>query len=260
MTILDNIIAEKRKEVEQVKHLISINQLQKRERFQRSVFSLSKSVSREGSTGIIAEFKRKSPSKGIINGKARVEDVTAGYAQAGAAGLSILTDRHFFGGSAIDVISAREINQIPILRKEFIIDEYQIIEAKAMGADAILLIAACLNKSEIKSLATVAKSVGLEILLELHAEEELDKISDNIDLIGINNRNLKDFKVDLEHSISLANKLPNSFVKVSESGIDNPETIKMLRICGFKGFLIGENFMKTDDPAKACKEFIDQLK
>jgi len=241
MTILDTIIIEKRKEVNSTKNLISIKQLENRERFKRETLSLKKSL------------------KGIINNTAKVEDVTKDYARAGASGLSILTDRKFFGGSPIDVIAAREINSIPILRKEFIIDEYQIIEAKAMGADAILLIAACLDISTIKTLARCAKSIGLEILFEIHAQEELEKIIDEIDMIGVNNRNLKDFKVDLQHSIELAMQLPNSFIKVSESGIDNVDTIKMLKKEGFQGFLIGENFMKTADPGNACEEFIKQL-
>jgi indole-3-glycerol phosphate synthase len=260
MTILDKIIAEKYLEVEDNKNLISIKQLEKRKGFLRTPLSLKEALTRQGSSGIIAEFKRKSPSKGIINNKASVEEVTTGYMNANAAGLSILTDRPFFGGSPIDVIAARELNSIPILRKDFIIDEYQIIEAKAMGADVILLIAAALEEDEIKKLARCAKSLGLEILFEVHTRQELDMVIDEVDMVGINNRNLKDFKVDLEHSLKLAEALPNQFVKVSESGIDSVDTIKMLEKHGFQGFLIGENFMKTDNPGEACKEFINQLK
>jgi indole-3-glycerol phosphate synthase len=258
MTILDKIIAEKYKEVEDIKHLISTRQLEKKKGFLRTPFSLKESLTKHGSSGIIAEFKRKSPSKGIINNTVSVEEVTTGYFDAGVAGLSILTDRNFFGGSPIDIISARDIN-LPILRKDFIVDEYQVIEAKAMGADVILLIAACLEKTTIQNLARCAKSLGLEILLELHAHEELEKIVDEVDMVGVNNRNLKDFKVDLQHSISLAKQLPDKFIKVSESGIDSIDTIKLLKKEGFQGFLIGENFMKTDNPGDACREFIKNL-
>lgn len=260
MTILDKIIAEKYIEVEENKNLISIRQLEKRKGFLRTPISLKEALTRQGSSGIIAEFKRKSPSKGIINNNASVEEVTKGYMNADAAGLSILTDRPFFGGSPIDVIAARELNSIPILRKDFIVDEYQIIEAKAMGADVILLIAAALEEDEIKKLARCAKSLQLEILFEVHTREELDMVIDEVDMVGINNRNLKDFKVDLEHSLKLAEALPNQFVKVSESGIDSVDTIKMLKSHGFQGFLIGENFMKTDNPGEVCREFINQLR
>ena len=260
MTILDKIISEKYKEVEAQKSFVSTKQLEKRTNFQRTTISLKKSLTDVGSSGIIAEFKRQSPSKGIINNSVKVEEVTSAYANAGAAGLSILTDRQFFGGGPIDLISVRDNITIPILRKDFMVDEYQIIEAKAMGADVILLIAACLDLQTIKNLTSCAKSLGLEILLEIHASEELDKIIDTVDMVGINNRNLKDFSVDLEHSLKLASQLPKEFIKVSESGIDSPEIIKMLKKNNFEGFLIGENFMRTIDPGKACEEFINQLK
>jgi indole-3-glycerol phosphate synthase len=259
MNTLDKIIIQKRKEVALQKLTIKPGALENGTGFDRTPLSLKDSLLKHGSSGIIAEFKRQSPSKGVINGNVRVEDVTIGYTAAGAAGLSILTDKTFFGGSPVDLIAARNINQIPILRKDFIVDEYQILEARAMGADVILLIAASLTFEEIKKFAKYAKSLKLEILFEIHAQEELDKIVDEIDLVGINNRNLKDFKVDLEHSLKLASKLPDKFVKVSESGIDSTDTIKMLKQHGFQGFLIGENFMKTTDPGKACKEFIQQL-
>jgi len=259
MTILDTIIAEKYKEVEAQKAIMPIAKLEKSEIFKRTAFSLKESLMASASSGIIAEFKRKSPSKGIINDKLKVEDVTSSYASAGASGLSVLTDRKFFGGSLVDLMAARQVNRIPILRKDFMVDEYQIIEAKAMGADVILLIAASLNPEQIKKLARCAKSLGLEILFEMHAMEELDKIVEEIDMIGVNNRNLKDFSVDIEHSLNLAQQLPDIFIKVSESGIDSPETIKYLKSKGFKGFLIGENFMKQKDPGKACEEFIKKL-
>lgn len=260
MTILDKIITEKRIEVEAQKKLVPVEALTKSKYFNRNCISLKEALTCENSSGIIAEYKRQSPSKGVINSAALVEDVTTGYAEAGVAGLSVLTDKQFFGGSVDDILSVRDLLKIPILRKDFMIDEYQILEAKAIGADVILLIAACLDLDTIKNLAYCAKAVGLEILLELHADEELEKIVDMADLIGINNRNLKDFKVDLEHSLNLASMLPAGAVKVSESGIDNPDTIKMLRSNGFKGFLIGENFMKTSDPALACTDFINKIK
>ncbi|MDP4210147.1 MAG: indole-3-glycerol phosphate synthase TrpC [Bacteroidota bacterium] len=259
MTILDKIIAEKYNEVKVQKAIVSISELEKKDAFKRTCISLKESLTHPGSSGIIAEFKRKSPSKGFINSNVAVEDVTSGYAKAGAAGLSVLTDRQFFGGSLVDLVAARGVNSIPILRKDFMVDEYQIIEAKAMGADVILLIAASLDLPLIKRLASCAKSLGLEILFEIHAQEELEKIVDEVDMVGVNNRNLKDFHVDLEHSLKLAAQLPDKFVKVSESGIDNPDTIKYLRSFGFKGFLIGENFMKQPNPGYACGEFIKQM-
>jgi indole-3-glycerol phosphate synthase len=260
MTILDKIITEKRIEVEAQKKQVPVETLTKSRYFNRNCISLKDALTSENSSGIIAEYKRKSPSKGIINNTSLVEDVTTGYSEAGAAGLSILTDNQFFGGSVDDILSVRDVINVPILRKDFMVDEYQILEAKSIGADVILLIAACLDLDTIKNLAYCAKAVGLEILLELHAAEELEKIVDVVDMIGINNRNLKDFKVDLEHSLNLASKLPAGAVKVSESGIDNPDTIKMLRSNEFKGFLIGENFMKTSDPALACSDFINKIK
>lgn len=260
MTILDTIIAEKYREVEAQKAIMPVSQLEKAEIFGRKTISLKDSLTRTGSSGIIAEFKRKSPSKGIINDKVNVEAVTSGYAHAGAAGLSVLTDRPFFGGALVDLMAARHVNRIPILRKDFMVDEYQVVEAKAMGADVILLIAAALELDQIKKLAKCAKSLGLEILFEIHAREELDKIVDEIDMVGVNNRNLKDFKVDIEHSLKLAQELPERFVKVSESGIDSVDTIKYLKNNGFDGFLMGENFMKQHDPGKACEEFIKKLK
>ncbi len=260
MTILDKIIAEKYLEVERQKSLVAVSVLEKKPDFSRICLSLKESLLRPASSGIIAEFKRMSPSKGIINNQTRIEDVTVGYASAGAAGLSVLTDRTFFGGSLVDLIAARKLNAIPLLRKDFMVDEYQIIEAKAMGADVILLIAAALSKAQIKNLASCAKSIGLEILFEIHAQEEIEMIVDEVDMVGVNNRNLKDFKVDIEQSLLLAKQLPDKFVKVSESGIDNIETIKLLKTNGFKGFLIGENFMKHNDPGKECAEFIRGLK
>jgi indole-3-glycerol phosphate synthase len=179
--------------------------------------------------------------------------------QAGASALSVLTDEQFFGGKNDDVTRARKVNFCPILRKEFIVDEYQIIEAKAIGADAILLIAACLERNEIDLLARFAKSLGLEVLLELHGEDEFEKISPDVELVGINNRNLKTFNVDIEQSKRFAAKIPDTFVKIAESGIDSPDVVKDFKAHGFKGFLMGEHFMKTANPAKACADFIKQI-
>jgi indole-3-glycerol phosphate synthase len=259
MTILDEIIEYKKREVESCKELFPIIDLEKNPIFKREILSLKASILNPYKTGIIAEFKRKSPSKGIINNHTFVDDVTQGYAAGGASGLSILTDFNFFGGSIDDLMIARQINQIPILRKEFIIDEYQLIEAKAYGADAILLIAAVLNSKEIEQLYKFARNLGLEVLLEIHDEEELGKVNGNADLIGINNRNLKTFEVNLEHSKNLAKMLPKEMPKIAESGISNPETIKDLRKNGFDGFLIGENFMKTANPGIAFNTFVNQL-
>ena len=259
MTILDKIIAEKYREVETQKTLVTTKSLEKRVGFTKSVLSMKKAITSNGSSGIIAEFKRRSPSKGTLNNKIRVEDVTAGYASAGAAGLSVLTDRPFFGGSPVDLIAAKELNNIPILRKDFIVDEYQILESKAMGADVILIIASVLDADQIKKFSSLAKSLGMEILFEIHSIEELDKIDLNIDMIGVNNRDLKDFKVDIGNSIELAKYITENFIKVSESGLDNPDKIMQLRNYGYHGFLIGESFMKHEDPGFACREFIEKL-
>ncbi len=259
MTILDEIIAYKKKEVESCKELTSIKELESQEFFKRECLSLKESILNPERKAIIAEFKRKSPSKGIINDKVKVEDVTSLYSEGGASGLSVLTDFNFFGGSIEDMIAARKKNNIPILRKEFIIDPYQVVEAKAFGADAILLIAAVLEADEIASLFKCANDLGLEVLLEIHDQVELEKINDHANLIGINNRNLKTFEVDLENSIRLASMLPKELPKIAESGISNAETIKGLKTKGFDGFLIGENFMKTPNPGIAFQEFVKAL-
>lgn len=260
-TILDRIIEAKKKEVAKIKGEVSIKKLVESPNFKRTPLSLKKSLLEIGSTGIIAEFKRQSPSKGVINDKADIIEVTNGYLDANVAAQSILTDTAFFGGTMVDVMKARSVNELkPILRKDFIVDGFQIVEAKAIGADVILLIAACLTKEELKNYGQLATDLGMDVLYEIHTEEELGKI-DNPDgkIIGINNRNLKTFKVDLEHSIELASKIPDTCVKVSESGISDPKIIMGLKQYGFQGFLIGENFMKTKDPGQACKEFIGQM-
>jgi indole-3-glycerol phosphate synthase len=260
MTILDNIVAVKRKFVEECKDKIQVREFEKHPLFSCPVISLKERLLQPESSCIIAEFKRKSPSKGIINNQVKPEVITKAYQDAGVAAVSILTDEPFFGGTPDDLIESRKHLSIPILRKDFIVDEYQILEAKAMGADLILLIAAVLGKEEIKRFATVAKSLGMEVLFEVHDPIELEKVCPEVTLIGVNNRNLKTFSVDIQQSIELARNIPEEFLKISESGIDNVETIRMLKEEGFHGFLIGENFMKTSDPGIACRNFISQLK
>ncbi len=261
MNILDQIIQYKRKEVEERKRLFPVKLLEKSGFFDLPTISLKSYVLHEDKSGIIAEIKRKSPSKGIINNNVSVEQISIGYVQAGASALSVLTDRHFFGGSNDDLSMARKYNSCPILRKDFVIDEYQIIEAKSIGADAILLIAAVLDPKRLKSLAAFAHAFGLEVLLEVHDEAELrDNATAQADLIGVNNRNLKTFEISIETSKSLSNLIPHGIVKVSESGIDDPNTILELRQFGFKGFLIGQTFMQQNHPEQACKEFIDALR
>jgi indole-3-glycerol phosphate synthase len=259
MNILEKIIAHKRIEVSENRLNIPMGKLEKKEFFNRPVISLSKSLVDENSTGIIAEFKRQSPSRGVINSNADVVQVTSAYAENGAAALSVLTDINFFGGSNADLERAR-INKVPILRKDFIIDEYQILEARAIGADVILLIAACLTPAQVKQLAAFAKSVGLEVLLEIHNEHELGHICDECDVVGVNNRDLKYFTVDINQSLELSDKIPAGKVKISESGITDTDTIHMLRSAGFKGFLIGENFMRQPNPAVAFTSFVKHLK
>ncbi len=260
MTILDKIVEKKRNEVADAKAKVTLSELQQYPLFSRTCYSLAESVKHPERTGIIAEYKRASPSKGLINGTSTVQEVVAGYQLAGASAISVLTDPDFFQGSLADLTAAREVLTIPLLRKEFIIDTYQIAEAKAYGADIILLIAACLTLDEVKEFSAYAKSLGLNVLLEVHNEEELmNNLVDHIDAIGVNNRNLKDFSVSLEHSYDLVNKIPNSYVKVSESGIANPATINALKASGFNAFLIGENFMKTEDPSAAIHKFVAEL-
>ncbi|MEO5910001.1 MAG: indole-3-glycerol phosphate synthase TrpC [Pelobium sp.] len=260
MNILDKIVARKKEEVAEAKAKKSIKELEANDTFKRETFSLKDFLTDPSKTGIIAEFKRKSPSKGIINDQVTVEEVTTGYAAAGASALSVLTDHDFFMGHEDDLIAARKVNQIPILRKDFMVDEYQIIEAKALGADIILLIAACLTPSEILTFAKLAKSLGLSTLLEVHNLDELDRsLNPYLDVVGVNNRNLKDFSVDINTSLSLAKVIPSQFLKISESAISNAETIKLLKSAGFNGFLIGENFMRTENPGQAMADFVKEL-
>lgn len=259
MNILDKIVIDKRKEVTLRKSLIPLKQLEASVLFERSTISLSERL-KNSTSGIIAEHKRRSPSKSTINQKLNVQDVAKGYENAGVCGMSVLTDGKYFGGSLDDILLARASCNLPLLRKEFIIDTYQIIEAKAYGADVILLIAAILTKEEIKQFSELAKSLKLDILLEVHNLEELQKsIIPTIDMLGVNNRNLKTFEVSLETSKALSNHIPDDFVKVSESGISSIGAIKELQPYGYKGFLIGENFMKTDNPGLSATEFINTL-
>lgn len=255
MTILDTILNQKRKEISE-RILVRIENDPGSE---RPIYSLRKFLLDTEKTGIIAEFKRKSPSKGAINENADVQKVTAAYYANGASGLSILTDENFFGGSMGDLRDALS-NPIPVLRKDFIIDESQVTEARHAGADAILLIAACLTVEETRKLASFSKKLGMEVLLELHDEKELGHICDEIEVIGINNRNLRDFSVDIENSLRLGDKIPNDKIRIAESGIDSPGVIMRFKQHGFHGFLIGELFMKEPDPGKAFSDFVKALK
>ncbi|KGL61429.1 MULTISPECIES: indole-3-glycerol phosphate synthase TrpC [unclassified Polaribacter] len=262
MTILDKIIAFKKKEIAKIKADVPVKKLVESPLFKREVISLKKSLLEVGSTGIIAEFKRQSPSKGIINDTATIAEVTNGYLDANIAAQSILTDTSFFGGTMADLMEARIINQQkPILRKDFIVDGFQIVEAKAIGADVILLIASCLTSEELKNYGNLATDLGMEVLYEVHSQQDLDKINDlDNKIIGINNRNLKTFKVDLDNSIKLADQIPDTSVKISESGISDPRIIMGLKEYGFQGFLIGENFMKEENPGEACQNFINHIR
>jgi indole-3-glycerol phosphate synthase len=260
MNILDKIVLRKREEIQLAKQKVSIQQLEAALHFERQPYRFKDFLRDDQRTGIIAEFKRRSPSKGIINDRVTVEEVTTAYAAAGASAISVLTDVDFFGGDPSDLLKARAVNQVPLLRKDFMVDEYQILEAKAWGADIILLIAAILTPKEIEALAGTAKSLGLNVLLEVHNQEELERsICADLDAIGVNNRNLADFTVNIQTSFDLADRIPNDFMKISESAISETDTIKRLKTAGFNGFLIGENFMKTEDPGAAMRQFARDL-
>ncbi|MBT4826907.1 MAG: indole-3-glycerol phosphate synthase TrpC [Flavobacteriaceae bacterium] len=259
MTILDHIIIDKIKEVELRKKAFPTSYWEQSPMFDRKGISLSQRLQASPS-GIIAEHKRRSPSQDNINSSLSVHNVALGYEKAGVCGMSVLTDQKYFGGSLEDLTAARAVCQLPLLRKEFIIDPYQLIEAKAHGADVILLIAAVLDRTQIKQLSETAQSLDLEVLLEVHNREELDKaIMPSLDMLGVNNRNLKTFEVSLETSKQLAEHIPGDFVKVSESGISSTAAIQSLKPFGYQGFLIGENFMKTNTPGIAAAEFIKTL-
>jgi indole-3-glycerol phosphate synthase len=261
MNILDKIVATKRSEVAQAKTHTTLDELARSEFFQRPTVSLRQAIQNSPLPAIISEFKRQSPSKGIINAQVSPESVTSGYVQAGAVGLSVLTDREYFGGSFEDFLLARRANPFtPMLRKDFIVDEYQLFEARAIGADVILLIAACLSGTEVMSLSQKAHELGLEVLLEVHDGEELDQsLCDSVDMVGVNNRNLKSFTTSVETSHQLAERIPDRFVKISESGLQDAETIVQLYRSGYQAFLIGETFMKTPEPARALADLQQNL-
>jgi indole-3-glycerol phosphate synthase len=259
MTILDKIIENKKKELAVLTGVTSVRNLENSRLFKREIISLSEFLLDKSKTGIIAEFKRKSPSKDNINSSSSVEEVTSGYFREGASGVSILTDKQFFGGSASDLLHAREKGLFPILRKDFIIDEYQVIESKSIGADAILLIAEALGNQKILNLSRLARSLGLEVLLEIHEPDSLEKVNQYVNIIGVNNRNLKTFEVNTDISEKIAEKIPPGFLKISESGISSPRVMKMLRIYGYDGFLMGEKFMSASDPVKAFSAFVKEL-
>jgi indole-3-glycerol phosphate synthase len=257
MTILDKIIERKKEEVAGAKLRISLDRLKSTAFFERPTYSLKESI--KNKNGIIAEFKRQSPSKGIINNSAEPLEVVSAYESFGASGISILTDYDFFGGNLNDILSVRNDIKIPILRKDFMIDEYQFYEAKSIGADVILLIASCLSPAQVEEFTALAHELDMEVLLEIHSEDELKHCNSKIDLVGINNRNLKDFKVDLQHSVQLKNLLPKEVLSVAESGIYNLEDFQFLKEKGFDGFLMGEYFMKNTNPAKAFENFSVQI-
>lgn len=259
MTILDDIIAFKRTEIQELKIQVPFRKLEQSDYFEREVITLTSHLAEAASAGIIAEFKRKSPSKGIINEISAPEEVAIGYTGGGASGISVLTDNRFFGGSTDDLSRVRKVTSIPVLRKDFTIDDYQVVESKAIGADAILLIAACLSFQQLKELARTGKSLGLQVIMEVHKSSELSHINEYVDIIGVNNRDLKTFKVDINTSVELIKQIPSELMTISESGIDSTENIKKLRESGYDGFLIGEYFMKEKDPVRAFNEFVKEL-
>jgi len=259
MNALEKIVIEKRKQVPADKLACPVEMLEKSVYFGRKCFSLKEFLLRKDKSGIITEVKKQSPALGAINTNVNVAKLASGYEKAGASALSVLTDPKFFGGSNADLILARENTTCPILRKEFVIDSYQVIEAKSIGADAILLIASILTREEIIQFTELAHSLGMEVLLELHAEKELEKVYESVDVIGINNRNLETMQIDIATSRSMVRLIPAGFTRISESGIEDPKMVIELKRLGFNGFLIGSNFMKHPEPEKACAEFIQQV-
>lgn len=259
MNILEEIIAHKRQEVADRKALYPTQLLEKSMFFKSPTVSLKAYLLRPDKSGLIAEFKRHSPSKGDINRFAKVQDVSIGYMQGGASALSVLTDEKYFKGNSKDLTEARKFNYCPILRKDFVVDEYQIVEARSIGADAVLLIAEVLEQAEVRRLAEFARSLDLEVLLEVHSEGQLEKVCDAVSVVGVNNRNLETFEVSLEASAKLSEKIPSEFVRISESGIASAKDAAFLHRHGFQGFLIGEQFMRSSDPAAACAKFIKEF-
>lgn len=260
MTILEKIAEAKRHEVDVRKRLTPVSQLRDQGGFYRPVISMVKAIETRGQAAVIAEFKRKSPSKGVINDQVAVEEVVQGYSHAGAVGLSVLTDEQFFGGSLDDLARARRVTPLPLLRKDFILDEYQLAEARAYGADVVLIIAAMVRPADAVTLALQARQLNLEVLMEVHHERELESHHQvPFDLIGVNNRDLNSFAVSLEVSERLAANLPAGRPWISESGLSNPQDVAKLYASGYRGFLMGESFMKATDPAAAARLFIQQL-
>lgn len=257
--MLFEIVENRRKQVLKSKGAHPIDLLEQSPYFGSTCISLQGTLSKKSEAGIIAEFKRRSPSEGAINSKARVQETTLGYVQAGATALSVLTETDYFHGTSEDLTLARKVNSCPILRKDFIVDEYQVIETKSIGADVVLLIAACLEKRELRDLYTLAKSIGLEVLFEVHSEPELEKLPGDDLIIGVNNRNLKTMQVDLKTSFDLAEKLSKDFLLVSESGLYTAEAVQKLKSIGYAGFLMGTHFMKTKNPSKTLGKLIKDL-
>ncbi len=259
MTILEEIVAFKKREIAERRELVPVKKLELSGHFNAPAVSLVNYLKRPDKVGIIAEIKRRSPSRGMLNEYISVEQLSIGYMQAGASALSVLTDTKYFGGSNDDLTTARKFNYCPILRKDFIVDEYQIVEARAIGADAILLIAAILSAEQIKVFSALAASLGLETVLEIHGVEELPQDMNDIGILGVNNRDLKDFTTDVNRSFEIAGKLPGGLTKISESGLNDAETILALKQAGFDGFLIGESFMRNSRPEEACAALAQKL-
>ena len=257
--ILQEIIATKRAEVDRRKRETDLQALYRQAETPRTTRHSLREALRSSSTGIISEFKRRSPSKGWINRDADVQSVVHAYQRAGATALSVLTDTPYFGGTDDDLRVARQACSLPILRKDFTIDEFQLVESRVLGADAVLLIAAALTREQCRRFAEIAHQLELEVLLEIHDQSELDYYSEYVDVLGVNNRNLGSFHTDVANSFRLIEQMPQEATPISESGISNPDTVKELRAIGFKGFLIGENFMKTDAPGDSLKSFINAL-
>lgn len=257
MNILEEIIQYKSQEVVQMQQNVPVENLIQSRYFNRKTYSLIESL--DSKNGIISEFKRQSPSKGIINNNVEVQEVVASYQKAGVSAISILTDEFFFGGSIEDILQVRDEISLPILRKDFIVSTYQIYQAKAIGADVILLIASVLNQTQINEFTNLANELGLEVLLELHDEKEIQKMVPQVQHIGVNNRNLKTFKVDVSLSKKLLPLVPQTYKRISESGISNVDTILELKKYDINGFLIGENFMSQKNPGEACIAFCKEL-
>lgn len=257
--ILQEIVATKRAEIDRRKRKTDLQALYRQAETPRATRHSLQEALRSSSTGIISEFKRRSPSKGWINRDADVQSVVRAYQQAGATALSVLTDTPYFGGTDDDLRAARQACSLPILRKDFTIDEFQLVESRVLGADAVLLIAAALTREQCRRFAEIAHQLELEVLLEIHDQSELDYYSEYVDVLGVNNRNLGSFHTDVANSFRLIEQMPQEATPISESGISNPDTVKELRVIGFKGFLIGENFMKTEAPGDSLKSFINAL-